>query len=130
MIFDTSFVIDVMGGNKAATEKLSELISKGEPEVVAAPTIFELFSGLAQSSKPELERKKIISVLSRVAVLQLEISAAERGGEIDGMLTKAGEQIDPIDSMIAGIALVKGEKVLTKNIKHFSKVAGLKVETY
>jgi len=130
MIFDTSFIIDIMSGNKAAIEKLGESIGKGEPEVVTAPTIFELFSGLAQSSKQELERKKIISVLSRVAVLRLEASAAERGGEIDGMLIKAGEQIDPIDSMIAGIALMNGETVLTKNIKHFSKVAGLKIETY
>lgn len=130
MILDTSFVIDLMAGDKAAIEKLKEIISKGEPQIVTAPTIFELYSGLAQSSKRELEKKKILSALSRVAIWHLDASAAERGGEIDGALIKAGEQIEPVDSMIAGIALVKGEKVLTRNVKHFSKVAGLNLETY
>lgn len=130
MIFDTSFVIDLMVGDKAAIEKLKEIIGKGEPQIVAAPTIFELYSGVAQSDKQELEKKKILSVLSRVAVWHLDTGAAERGGEIDGALIKAGEQIEPVDSMIAGIALVKGEKVLTRNVKHFSKVAGLKLEKY
>ncbi|HIJ97600.1 TPA: PIN domain-containing protein [archaeon] len=129
MIFDTSFVIDVMAGETKAVEKLKEVIKNGEPEIVTAPTIFELFSGLAQSSKPELERKKILSALSRMTVWHLEAEAAERGGEVDGLLIKSGNQIDPIDSMIAGIAFSKGEKILTRD-KHFSKVAGLKTESW
>ncbi len=129
MIFDTDFIIDVMENKPKAIDKLKRLITSGEPEIVAAPTIFELYSGLVQSSKPELERKKILQVLSRVLILPLDASSAERGGEIDGLLTKAGQQIEPVDSMIAGIALAKGETVLTRNVKHFSRIAGLRIET-
>ncbi|MEK6807790.1 MAG: PIN domain-containing protein [Nanoarchaeota archaeon] len=129
MIFDTNFVIDVMNGKPAAIEKLKGIIKNGEPEFVTAPTIFELFSGLSQCSKPELERKKILSALSRMTILHLDAEAAERGGELDGLLVKSGHQIDPIDSMIAGVALAKGEKILTRD-KDFSKVAGLKVDSW
>jgi len=32
--------------------------------------------------------------------------------------------------MLAGIARVKAEKVLTRNIKHFSGIEGVALETY
>jgi predicted nucleic acid-binding protein len=38
--------------------------------------------------------------------------------------------IDPEDSMIAAIALVNGETLLTKNAERFSRVPDLKVEQY
>lgn len=38
--------------------------------------------------------------------------------------------IDPEDAMIAGIALINDESVLTKNVEHFSRIRDLKIETY
>ena len=38
--------------------------------------------------------------------------------------------IQPIDCMIAGIALIRKEKVLTRNVKDFSKIKDLEIETY
>lgn len=38
--------------------------------------------------------------------------------------------IDPEDAMIAGIALINNETVLTKNVEHFSRIRDLKIETY
>ncbi len=38
--------------------------------------------------------------------------------------------IDPEDAMIAGIALINNESVLTKNVEHFSRIRDLKIETY
>lgn len=34
------------------------------------------------------------------------------------------------DIMLAGIALTHNESIITRNIKHFSKIEGLKIETY
>ncbi len=130
MILDTSFIIDVMKKNEKAMEKLKEIISAGDTQIITAPTIFELYSGVLQSDKPDEEKHRILYTLSHMVSWHLDPSGAERGGEINGKLIKAGEQIDAIDCMIAGIALTCGEKILTRNVKHFSRILGLKVETY
>ncbi len=130
MILDTTVLIDVMKGNTSAKEKISALSGKGEPITTTAISVFELFSGLSQSSKPLLEIEKIKSVLQNQVHWQLDKASAEKGGLINGELIKKGQQIDPEDAMIAGIALQHNESVLTRNLKHFSRIPGLKVETY
>ncbi len=130
MILDTTFVIDIMKNEEKATAKLNELIRKGEPQLITALTIFELFSGITQSSKPSAEKTKITKTIGNQIVLHLDNNAAEKAGDIHGILVKEGDMIDPVDSMIAGIALIKKEKVLTRNVKDFKKVKGLEIETY
>ncbi|MBI2671825.1 PIN domain-containing protein [Candidatus Woesearchaeota archaeon] len=130
MIFDTSFIIDLMRNKKEAVDKLKEIKSKGDTQTTTALSIFELFTGLAISKKPAEEKNKIISALEGQIVIPLEKESAAKAGEIDGTLIKEGNAIGLIDSMIAGIALIKKEKVLTRNAKDFSKVKGLEIETY
>jgi tRNA(fMet)-specific endonuclease VapC len=130
MIFDTTFVIDIMKNDEKAVKKLQEIIKKGETQMVTSLTVFELFSGLARSKKPLKEKNKIMNTLKGQVILHLDNTSAERGGKIDGTLIKEGNMIGPIDSMIAGIALIKKEKVLTRNTKDFTRIDQLEVESY
>ncbi|MBI4919598.1 PIN domain-containing protein [archaeon] len=130
MIFDTTFLIDVMDNDASAVAKLFDLVGKGEPQLITAPTIFELFSGLARSKKPQQERNKVIKILEGQLVVNFDNNSAEKAGEIDGNLINEGKSIGVIDSMIAGIALEKKDKLLTRNVKDFSRIKGLEVETY
>ncbi len=130
MILDTTFIIDLMENNEDAIKKLKEIASKSEPHVITTPTVFELYSGVIQSNKPEKEKQKVLNVLSNIIVWNLELDTAKKAGEIDGKLAKDGKTIDPEDCMIAGIALTKGQKILTRNIKHFSRIHGLEIESY
>lgn len=130
MILDTDFVIDVMRKEEHAIKKLKELMSGGESRIITAPTLFELYSVIARSEKKDMEKQKILHTLSNLIIWHLDKEGAEKGGEIDGRLVMEGQKIDPIDSMIAGITLAKGEKILTRNVRHFSRIAGLGVETY
>ena len=130
MILDTTFIIDLMEKEDGAVKKLHELIKLGEPQLTTTLTIFELFSGMTRSNRPLEEKNKVLEVLKGQLVVELNNEAAEKAGEIDGTLIKEGKMIGPIDSMIAGIALVKREKVLTRNIKEFSRIRDLQIETY
>ncbi len=130
MIFDTTFIIDIMKKDNNAVIKLQELIKKGEPQFITSLSIFELFSGIARSKKQYDERNKIIEILNGQIIISLDNSSAEIAGEIDGTLIKEGQMIDPVDCMIAGIALVKKEKILTRNIKDFKKIKKLEIESY
>ncbi|VVB80833.1 tRNA(fMet)-specific endonuclease VapC [uncultured archaeon] len=130
MILDTDVLIDLMERQPSAVEKLSALIHKNTPLTITTPSIFELFTGLAQSTKPVAELEKIHRVIHQQPRWALDDSSAERAGRIHGELARRGESIGSVDAMIAGIALQHQEPVLTRNVKHFSRVSGLKVETY
>lgn len=130
MIFDTNFVIDLMRNDKKAVSKLDEIIKRGDTQLITSLTIFELFSSLARSLKPLEEKNKIINILRGQLVLSLDNESAEKAGEIDGSLIKEGKMIGVIDSLIAGVALAKKEKILTRNVKEFSKIKGLEIQTY
>ena len=130
MILDTTFVIDFMMGDKEAYDRMRSMMDAGLPISVTTPTIFELFSGVAQSSKPIREREKIQMILHHQTKWSLDDLSAERAGLIFGDLLKYGKPIEETDALIAGIAIEHNEPVLTRNVKDFSRVPGLKVETY
>ena len=72
----------------------------------------------------------MLSIFARFPTTSLDAVAAERAGEVDAHLLRQGAPIDPEDSMIAGIALASGEPLLTRNVRHFSRIAGLRIEEY
>lgn len=130
MILDTSFILDLMEEDKGAVARYVKLSENNEIVRVCAPTIFELWTGIACSSSPEAEKAKVSNALSQFDVIKFDGRCAEKAGEINGSLIRGGRRIDPEDTMIAGTALLENETVLTRNVKHFSRVLGLRVETY
>jgi len=130
MILDTSFLIDLLHGDAGALAKAKNLDAQGLKALIPAPALFELWRGVQLATRGPEEASRVLSVLARYIVAPLDAAAARRAGEVDAMLIQAGTQIDPEDSMIAGIALSQGDGVLTRNTKHFSRVPGLPVETY
>lgn len=130
MILDTTFLIDIMEQDVSAVDKLNSLIKKGEPQLVTALTLFELYSGVTRCSQPDQEKQKILLALRGQVIVHLDADAAERAGEIDGELAKKGLMVSPIDCLIGGISIIKKEKVLTRNVKDFSKMKGVQVESY
>ncbi len=130
MIADTSFLIDVMASNPSALRKARELENSGSPISVGAPTIFELFVGIALSKKSGEEKSRVVSTVASLPQLPLDFSSSSEGGVIYAKKLWAGSRIDPEDAMLAGIAKRQGEAILTRNTKHFSGIEGVRVETY
>ncbi len=130
MIADTCFIIDIMRNNPEAIAKAQEIEKNNTPLLVTAPTVFELNVGLSLSSKPLEEKEKIQEVLDSLPFLPLDYTASIEAGRIYGDKRKQGETIDPQDAMIAGIARSVGEKILTRNIKHFSGIEKVNIDSY
>lgn len=119
-----------MSKDAAAIRKAEELEAQGIALLVGAPTIFELFVGVSLSRRAELERQKISSVLNSLAHVALDYESAKEAGMIYGEKTKAGSRIDPEDALLAGIARVHKEPIITRNIRHFSNIEDVFVENY
>lgn len=130
MLADTSFLIDLMVGDKAAVEKAREIEAKGTPLTVSAPTVFELYVGISLSRKAEEGKARVLAVLESLPFLPLDVESSKAGGRIYGEKKRMGSTVDPEDAMVAGIARVHGEKVLTRNLKHFQGIEGVNVESY
>jgi predicted nucleic acid-binding protein len=130
VIADTTFIIDLMRKEGGAQQMLRELELTGEQLHLPILVSFELYTGIPLSKQPKKELELIRESMRGLAKLGLTEKIAQRGGTIFGGLVKKGERIGQIDCMIAATALETNETLLTRNAKHFSKVKGLKVETY
>ncbi|MBI2143757.1 PIN domain-containing protein [Candidatus Woesearchaeota archaeon] len=130
MILDTTFLIDLTQNDKGAVEQKQFMAARNETCRVSVATIFELWSGVTSSNRSEEEKRKVITALFGLALININRSIAEKAGEINGMLLKSGNMIEPLDTMIAATALLENEALLTRNVKHFSRVKGLRIESY
>ena len=130
MILETTVLIDLMDKLPSAVEKVKALQQRKEKIFVSSISIFELWSGIAQSQYPEKEQQKVNAILSSQLVLDFTQISAVEAGKINGSLLKKGAMIDPEDCMIAGIAKSYDQTVLTRNVKHFGRIEGLSLETY
>ena len=128
MIFDTCFIIDLLKGNNNAVIYLENLERTSESKIITAITIHELWRGLGILNIKEKEEIK--EILQTITVLPLDLESAKASGEIERKLLGESITIDPEDAMIAGIAIKNNQKLLTKNLKHFSRIKGLKIESY
>lgn len=130
MILETTFLVDLLRGKQEAVSKMRELEGSRIPLFITTPSIVELWSGIIRFNKPQSEKIKILKVISEQLILDLTKEAAIEAGKIDGILVKSGKEIEPEDSMIAGIAIANHEAVLTRNTEHFRRVTGLAIERY
>lgn len=130
MILDTTFIIDIMNKDEDALHKAEVISNSGYPAYISAVTLFELQSGLARTGKSFSEQNKIRSALDKQNIIAMDNAIAEKAGDIHGTLIMQGKMIGSFDCIIAATALLNGETVLTRNVKDFERIAGLKIETY
>jgi tRNA(fMet)-specific endonuclease VapC len=130
MIADTSFIIDIMRANKEAIKKAEEIERTGSTIAVTSISIFELFVGVGLSIKQDYERNKITRILDGLSVISFDEDSAKEAGRIYAQKRRDGLVIDPEDSMIAGVCAKRNEILITRNIKHFSDIENVRIDSY
>jgi len=130
MIADTSFIIDIMRANKEAIKKAEEIERTGSTIAVTSISIFELFVGVGLSIEQDYERKKITRILDGLSVISFDKDSAKEAGRIYAQKRRDGLVIDPEDSMIAGVCAKRNEILITRNIKHFSDIENVRIDSY
>lgn len=100
MLFDTTFLIDLMRNNSDAVEKARELESNFVQQRIAAMTLFELYHGVARSNRPKDEREAVERVLTSKAVQSADAKVMKRAGKISGRLASEGDHVGDGDAII------------------------------
>ena len=131
-LLDTNILIDILNGNPEVMEKLAHVGT--QKCCMSTISLHELYYGaqLAREKKEEYfikEMNKISRLLEDIDVHPLAADGKDYA-EIKHLLKEQGNMIDDFDIVIAGQAISEGLIVVTDNIKHFSRIEGLKVENW
>lgn len=92
-------------------------------------TYYEVLSGLLhRDARRQLESFRSFVEVNRM--LPLSESAASIAAQMYAETRKAGQPVDDIDLLIAGIAVANGMTVATRNGAHFGQIPGVIVEDW
>lgn len=129
MILDSTFLVDVLRGDEAVTDRLASVDDAGVP-FVSAVTVMELAEGIRLADASADERAAVEDLLEKVNEVPFDRSCAFEAGRLNAALVRTGEPIDETDVMIAATALVHEFPVVTRNRDHFDRIDDLEVVTY
>ena len=121
-IADTDVLIDYLSGAEPGASRVSQAIENGALHTTAI-TRFELLAG-ARTVRVQARLRELFDV---VGTLPFDETCADRGASVRRSLEKSGASIGMADSLIAGIALVHNATFLTRNLRHFKRVEGLRL---
>ena len=127
-MLDTNIVIYTMK-NKPASVRSAFKKHDGRM-CISSITYMELVYGAERSANPERNLTSLEGFVARIDVLPLDDSAAVHAGQIRAELANLGTPIGPYDQLIAGHARSQGLVLVTNNENEFSRVAGLRLESW
>lgn len=132
---DTSVLLDAAGrGGRQlrarAREKLSSLVEAGEVLTTTRFNVAELWVGVERTRDQPGELLRVETLLEPLTVLDFDESSARVFGRITAYLYAHGSPRGDMDVLIASVALVHGERLVTRNARHFTGIPELVVEGY
>jgi len=121
-IADTDVLIDYLSAVNPSADRIAAELAYGSLATTAI-TRFDVLCGARNPRQKELIRE----LLALIPTLLLDEAAADRAAEIKRSLERSGTAIGMADTLIAGIVLVHSRVLLTRNRRHFERVAGLRI---
>ena len=113
----------------AVVERLRQLAH--EDLATSALCVTELRHGAARHPQGQALWERLQGeVLSHVRILPLGTLEAERAGETLAALEAVGTPVAIEDVLIGATALVHDLTVATRNVRHFERIPGLRVESW
>ena len=128
-ILDTNVVSALMRGDVAVSAHLQRT-SKSDV-AIPHPVLAEIAYGIERlpRSKRKLRlRARFDLVRNEVLRASWTDDVSERFGAIKAALERRGERIEDFDVAIAAHALAVGAVLVTANVTHMARIAGLEVE--
>ena len=126
-LLDTNACIALINGEPPTVRaRLQKATSSGAHILVSSIAAFELWYGVAKSSRQEFNRKRLETFFAGpILALAFEDEDSRVAGTVRAALETAGKPIGAYDLLIAGQALRHGLTLVTANVSEFSRVKGL-----
>jgi tRNA(fMet)-specific endonuclease VapC len=105
-LLDTNTLIYFFRGRGKVGERLLEI--SATEVALPAVAVYELEVGLAKSTQPAKRRRQLDDLINVVVVIPFDRRAATAAAQVRATLEQTGQQIGPLDTLIAGITLAHG----------------------
>lgn len=116
MILDACFLIDLLEGDDAAVAKLNEI----SDDLLVVPTL--VYTEVAVGIDPETATgERFDEIMDKIPLAPYDGAATRYAVDVQRDLQSRGERIGAVDAMIAGIALARGESIITRNANEFAR---------
>ncbi|MBS7634933.1 type II toxin-antitoxin system VapC family toxin [Candidatus Bathyarchaeota archaeon] len=127
---DTDFLVALLRKHPEAVKKAEEYDSTEAQIATTSMNAFEIYLGAFRSRNAETNVKQADDLLNSIKTLYLNLECSRKAGEILSNLLHIGESIDLRDAIIAGITIVNGYTLVTRNLEHFKRITGLSTEPW
>ena len=127
ILLDTDVCIELLRGDRSIIARRER---ESDDVAVSFMTVGELFYGAARSLRPEPNRDVVETFLVTVACLDSDGEIMRRFGQEKARLAASGEALPDADILIAATALRHNARLVSGNLKHFSRFPGLTSESW
>jgi tRNA(fMet)-specific endonuclease VapC len=127
-LVDSDCAISYLGGIQKVVKKLEEYRQNGGL-AISIITLAEIYEGVYGSRDPLKSQQVLNDFLSDVAVIGLDEDISKIFAQERARLRKAGNMIGDFDMMIGATALCYNMTLITNNVRHFSRIPGLTMES-
>lgn len=97
---------------------------------ISVMTLAELEYGVSKSGRPARNREALDQFISPLEVAPFDRQATAAYGKLRTTLEKKGRTIGSMDLLIAAHALSLDVRLITRNVREFGRVPGLRVEDW
>jgi tRNA(fMet)-specific endonuclease VapC len=126
-LLDTNACIALINGEPLAVRThLQKAAAAGARVVVSSIALFQLWYGVAKSTRQDFNRKRLETFLAGpILVLSFDHADSQAAGSIRATLEASGRPIGAYEVLMAGQALRHQLTLVTANVSEFSRVKGL-----
>ena len=131
---DTSILIDLL--REAARERpgpafeIMETLDDREPLAVSVHVLCELRAGAEHARRPLIEHESLDRLLGGLMVVYPDSRFAPMYGRLLAAIERGGSSVAAMDLLIATAAVLDDASLITRNVKDFVRVPGLRVLGY
>ena len=126
---DTNAVAAILREDQPFIRRVAAAVDRRDRVTLNAVSYFETKRGLVA---PMFSRKlKIFGrFVGRFEMLPLDLVALDISADIYADLRRKGTPLEDADILVAGIALAHDAVLVTRNLKHFERIEGLRLESW
>ena len=126
VVVDSDIIIDFLNNIESAVYVFRNMQEQGEEIFTTSVNSFELFKGFEKYSNEKIS--KLNEFFNLINILDFDFGSSKKAANIFETLKSQGNMVDLADIMIASIAIQNNQKIVTRNIKHFSKISDIEIE--
>lgn len=125
---DSDIMVALLRGREACfRHRFNEARLEQTPLMISTVVVHELATGAVSSQRPARHLEALAELMEAFEVLELSGDDAIAAAEVRAQLARTGTPIGALDTLIAGQALARNLTLVTSNVRHFGRVAGLRI---